>query len=307
MPPAQGRAAGMQSESGGAAQRQHTEPSREQHKNTHKITARARTVGFAAANEVRHSGRAAQEVLRENDARHSVGSGDANDGLRRLLVVKAAIPGQHERAAFHFVSGQRVEQRLREVLQVVRLLELGDLLAQACMAKSNARNAWRRGQKSQVKSIQCDPTASQRGQLDPTRGPAGLASKWDGVNDLHVHYLRLRHFRLESNAFPTRHPPVTSQEQRTCTRLVPLTGVIKRAVIRSAFAIVRFLHRITLHCFCLLTIRSANKPLREWCATGSMTGENRVKNSLFHAPTFDVSLGPLAALGRSLSSPCCSV
>ena len=60
---------------------------------------------------------------------HSVGRGHAQDGLNGLAVVEAPVAADHQGAALQ--AGLGVEDRLDEVLEIIRLLEDLDLLAQS--------------------------------------------------------------------------------------------------------------------------------------------------------------------------------
>ena len=79
-------------------------------------------------------GRRQQPALADQDAAEAVGGGHLEDGLDGAPVVVAAVAADHERAAREAL--ERIEHRLDEVLEIVRLLEHPDLLAQAGGARA---------------------------------------------------------------------------------------------------------------------------------------------------------------------------
>ena len=83
----------------------------------------------AAADDGAHRRRRQQPAAAHQHLGKAVGRRHAQDGAHRDAVVEAAVAAQHQGLAL--VPGQGVEHRLDEVLEVVRLLEDGDLLAQS--------------------------------------------------------------------------------------------------------------------------------------------------------------------------------
>jgi hypothetical protein len=94
--------------------------------------------GLALADHATRRRRRQDAVLPHQHAAEAVGRRHAHDGLDGHIVVEPAVTAQHERLALE--SFERVEDGLDEVLQVMRLLEDGDLLAKARGSWALARN-----------------------------------------------------------------------------------------------------------------------------------------------------------------------
>ena len=86
-------------------------------------------IGGASANEAGHRRRREDAALADNDMAKAVGGGDLDDLLDRFAVVIAPVAADDQNLASETL--QRVENRLHEVLDIVRLLEDRHLLAQA--------------------------------------------------------------------------------------------------------------------------------------------------------------------------------
>ena len=86
-------------------------------------------VGADRADQRRDRRRRQDAALADDDAAEAVGDGDAHDGLDRLAIVIAPVAAGHQRLAGK--AFERIEDRLDEVLDVVRLPEHRRLLAQA--------------------------------------------------------------------------------------------------------------------------------------------------------------------------------
>ena len=86
-------------------------------------------VGAEAADQRRGGRRRQQAAAADDDAAEAVGERDADRLLDRLAIEVAAVAADHQRLAGEAV--ERIEDRLDEVLDIVRLLEHRRLLAQA--------------------------------------------------------------------------------------------------------------------------------------------------------------------------------
>jgi len=85
--------------------------------------------GAAFADEVRGRGRRQDAAAAHDDPAEAVGGRHLHGGLDRLAVEVAAIAADHQRLAPEAVEA--VEDRLDEILDVTRLLEVRHLLAQS--------------------------------------------------------------------------------------------------------------------------------------------------------------------------------
>ena len=90
-------------------------------------------IGGERANQRRDGGRRENAAFADDDAAEAVRRGDLDHDLDRLAVEKAPVAAEDERFALKAL--ERIESRLNEVFEVVRLLEDRDLLAQT-------RGAW---------------------------------------------------------------------------------------------------------------------------------------------------------------------
>ena len=86
-------------------------------------------IGAERADQRRDRGRRHDAALADDDAAEAVGDRDADRLLDRLAIVVAPVAADHQRLAGKAV--ERIEDRLDEILDVVRLLELRHFLAQA--------------------------------------------------------------------------------------------------------------------------------------------------------------------------------
>ena len=86
-------------------------------------------VGAVLADDVGGGGGGEDAALADEHAAEAVGGGHLQRDLDDLAVEVAAVAADHQRLAGEVL--ERVEDRLDEVLDVVRLLEVRDLLAQA--------------------------------------------------------------------------------------------------------------------------------------------------------------------------------
>ena len=88
-----------------------------------------RAEGGALSHDAARRRRRQDAGAADEDAAEPVRRRHADDDLDRMLVVEAAVAADDERRSGE--AGQRIEDRLDEVLEIVRLLEHRDLLAQA--------------------------------------------------------------------------------------------------------------------------------------------------------------------------------
>ena len=99
------------------------------------------TEGLVLADDARRGGSGQDAALPHHHAGEAIGRRDLDDKLRGLEVVVAAIAAHHQRATGKALRRPyRVEHRLHEVGEIVRLDKLGHLLAQAAGAGLHARD-----------------------------------------------------------------------------------------------------------------------------------------------------------------------
>ncbi len=89
--------------------------------------------GGERANQRRDGGGGENASLADDDAAEAVRRGDLDHDLDRLAVEKAPVAAEDER--FPLKALERIESRLNEVFEIVRLLEDRDLLAQTRSAR----------------------------------------------------------------------------------------------------------------------------------------------------------------------------
>ena len=90
-------------------------------------------IGVRCADQRRDSGSRENAALADDDAAEAVRRGDLDHDLDRLAVEEPPVAAKDERLALKAL--ERIENRLDEVFEIVRLLEDRDLLAQP-------RGAW---------------------------------------------------------------------------------------------------------------------------------------------------------------------
>src|SRR6202167_1962892 len=84
-------------------------------------------VGGERANQRRNGGSRENAAFADENAAEAVRRGDLDHDLDRLAVEKAPVAADNERFALKAL--ERIESRLNEVFEIVRLLKDRDLLA----------------------------------------------------------------------------------------------------------------------------------------------------------------------------------
>ena len=89
--------------------------------------------GLVFADDVRGGGRRQDAALADHHLAEAIGGGHLDGDLDDFAVVVAAVAADHQ--ALALIAFERIEDRLDEVLGIVRLLEYGNLLAEAGRAR----------------------------------------------------------------------------------------------------------------------------------------------------------------------------